>query len=148
MHLQTMQRKTLLKSKLQAGGTVVVMPAPDSPLVDQWRTLLEQHARVTCALERALGEHGLGVSEFEVLDELAGQPESECRMQALSDVVHLSQSALSRVVGRLEDQGLVIRTMCQQDRRGIFAQLTEDGRARYEAALPKHREVLAETLSS
>ena len=114
--------------------------------VDQWHTLLEQHARVTCALERALAEHGLGVSEFEVLDELARQPTSECRMQALSDVVHLSQSALSRVVGRLEDQGLVTRFMCQQDRRGIFAQLTDEGRARHGAALPAHRDVLAEHL--
>ena len=122
------------------------MPATDGRLVDEWRTLLEQHARVTGALEKALGEHGLGVSEFEVLDELANQPESACRMQALSDVVHLSQSALSRVVGRLEDEGLVARAMCQQDRRGIFAKLTDEGRARYEAALPTHREVLAETL--
>jgi DNA-binding MarR family transcriptional regulator len=122
------------------------MAATEGPLVDQWRTLLEQHARVTCALEKALGEHGLGVSEFEVLDELASQPDSGCRMQALSDVVHLSQSALSRVVGRLEDEGLVTRVMCQQDRRGIFAHLTDEGRARYGAALPTHREVLAENL--
>jgi DNA-binding MarR family transcriptional regulator len=79
-------------------------------------------------------------------DELANQPDCSCRMQALSDVVHLGQSALPRVVGRLEDEGLVIREICQQDRRGIFAQLTDEGRARYEAALPAHREVLAENL--
>lgn len=122
------------------------MPVQDGALVDQWRSLLEQHARLTSALERALEEHGLGVSEFEVLDELARQPQSACRMQALSDVVHLSQSALSRLVGRLEDQGLVTRSMCQLDRRGIFAHLTDEGRRRYDAALPKHREVLAENL--
>jgi len=124
------------------------MPGKESRVVDQWRTLLEQHARVTGALEKALAEHGLGVSEFEVLDELAGQPDSECRMQALSDVVHLSQSALSRVVGRLEDEGLVLRVMCQHDRRGIFAHLTAEGRARYEAALPTQREVLAANLQA
>lgn len=122
------------------------MTAPDGTLVFQWRALLEQHARVTIALEHALEEHGLGVSEFEVLDELASQPEEACRMQALSDVVHLSQSALSRVVGRLEDQGLVTRAMCMDDRRGIFAKLTKTGRQRYEAALPRHREVLAANL--
>ena len=121
------------------------MAVPDAA-VDQWHTLLERHARVTNALERALAEHGLGVSEFEVLDELARRPERECRMQALSDVVHLSQSALSRVVGRLEDQGLVTRFMCQQDRRGIFAHLTDEGRTRHEAALPTQRAVLAENL--
>jgi DNA-binding MarR family transcriptional regulator len=122
---------------------VVAEPATAEPLVTEWRTLLERHARVTTALERALAEHGLGVSEFEVLDELAGHPGAECRMQRLSEVVCLSQSALSRVVGRLEDQGLVTRFMCQQDRRGIFAQLTDEGRIRHEAARPTHRAVLA-----
>jgi DNA-binding MarR family transcriptional regulator len=123
------------------------MAVPDASL-DHWHTLLEQHARVTGALERALSAHGLGVSEFEVLDELARQPDEACRMQALSDVVHLSQSALSRVVGRLEEHGLVTRAICQQDRRGIFANLTDEGRARYEAALPTQRAVLAENLSA
>jgi DNA-binding MarR family transcriptional regulator len=124
------------------------MPGSDGALVFRWHTLLEQHARVSAALERALEEHGLGVSEFEVLEELARQPHNECRMQALSDAVHLSQSALSRVVGRLDDQGLVTRFICQQDRRGIFAHLTDEGRARYETARPTHRAVLADKLKS
>ena len=123
------------------------MAKPDT-LTAQWHALLEQHARVTTALERALGEHDLGVSEFEVLAELATTPVKECRMQQLSDVVHLSQSALSRVVGRLEEQGLVTRFMCQNDRRGIFASITDKGRERYGAALPTHRAVLAETLGN
>ena len=115
-------------------------------LAAQWRAMLEQHTRVTTALERALAEHELGVSEFEVLAELTTAPKNECRMLALSDVVHLSQSALSRVVGRLEEQGLVTRFMCQNDRRGIFAALTDEGRERYNAALPTYGQVLAETL--
>src|SRR4051812_455452 len=122
------------------------MAKSDAALVKQWQTLLEQHARVTMALERALAEHELGVSEFEVLAELASTPENECRMQQLSGTVHLSQSALSRVVGRLEEQGLVTRFMCQNDRRGIFASLTPEGKARYENAKPAHRQVLADNL--
>jgi DNA-binding MarR family transcriptional regulator len=115
-------------------------------LTAQWHALLEKHARVSVALERALAEHDLGVSEFEVLAELATTPEGECRMQQLSGTVHLSQSALSRVVGRLEEQGLVTRFMCQNDRRGIFASLTDEGKARYERALPAHRQVLVDNL--
>jgi DNA-binding MarR family transcriptional regulator len=107
---------------------------------------MEQHARVSSALDRALAEHGLGVSEFEVLEELEAAPDTECRMQTLSDVVHLSQSALSRVVGRLESRGLVTRVMCQNDRRGIYASLTDEGRKIHQAALPVYRSVLAETL--
>jgi len=122
------------------------MAKPDA-LTAQWHALLEQHTRVTTALERALGAHDLGVSDFEVLSELAAAPEQECRMQQLSGLVHLSQSALSRVVGRLEEQGLVTRFMCQNDRRGIFATITDKGRERYAEALPTHRAVLAETLA-
>jgi DNA-binding MarR family transcriptional regulator len=117
-------------------------------LVETWRDILDRHARVTCALERRLAEHGVGVSEFEVLERLATDARGEQRMQELAEAVHLSQSALSRVVGRLEDDGLVTRSMCKQDRRGIYAGLTEAGRARYEAARPAHREVLAEHLAA
>jgi DNA-binding MarR family transcriptional regulator len=118
----------------------------DQVLVAAWRELLERHARTTASLERRLQhDHGLGVSEYEVLERLAGAGK-DARMQELADAVHLSQSALSRVVARLEADGLVTRGMCPEDRRGIKACLTDSGRQRYEAARPTHREVLAETL--
>jgi DNA-binding MarR family transcriptional regulator len=121
--------------------------ARDDGLVESWRDLMERHARVTGALECVLqDEHGLGVSEFEVLERLAAGESDERRMQELADAVHLSQSALSRLIGRLEAEGLVTRAICSEDRRGIFACLTEAGRARYEAALPTQRRVLAENL--
>jgi DNA-binding MarR family transcriptional regulator len=116
-------------------------------LVESWRDLLERHARVTGALECVLqDEHGLGVSEFEVLERLAAGEKDERRMQELAESVHLSQSALSRLIGRLEAEGLVSRAICSEDRRGIFACLTDAGRARYEEALPTQRRVLAEKL--
>jgi DNA-binding MarR family transcriptional regulator len=119
----------------------------DTALVDTWRDLIDRYARSVGALERRLEEeHGLGVSEYEVLERLAEGPKSERRMQELAAAVHLSQSALSRVVGRLETDGLVTRGLCPEDRRGIYACLTDAGRARYKAARPTHRSVLAETL--
>jgi DNA-binding MarR family transcriptional regulator len=118
----------------------------DAALVDSWRELMDRHARTTSALERSLHEHGLGVSEYEVLERLASGDTDERRMQELADAVHLSQSALSRVVARLEADGLVVRAMCTSDRRGIFACLTDAGRERYLAARPTHRAVLAEAL--
>jgi DNA-binding MarR family transcriptional regulator len=119
----------------------------DTELVSAWRELVDRHARTTSALERRLEEeHGLGVSEYEVLERLAAPDKDQRRMQELADAVHLSQSALSRVVGRLETDGLVTRGICHEDRRGIYACLTDAGRARYEAARPTHRSVLAATL--
>ena len=118
----------------------------DTAVVDAWRELADRHARATGALERALHEHELGVSEYEVLERLASPDKDEHRMQELADNVHLSQSALSRVVARLEADGLVTRAICSEDRRGIYACITPAGRARYEAARPTHRRVLAEVL--
>ena len=116
-------------------------------LTVQWRDLLARHARTTVALDEALDEFGLGMSEFEVLDRLACECGERPRMQDLAPMLHLSQSALSRTVGRLEKDGLVVRSMCPEDRRGIAVCLTEDGRERYQAARETHRRVLAETLS-
>ena len=124
-----------------------VMSASEQALVESWRALADRHARVTCALERALqDEHGLGVSEFEVMERLAAPDKDQHRMQDLAESVYLSQSALSRLIGRLESEGLVTRAICSEDRRGIFACLTEQGRARYEAAKPSQRRVLADSL--
>ena len=124
------------------------MGSKETELLSAWHELLDCHARTTSALERRLQhDHGLGVSEYEVLERLAAYEKAERRMQELADAVHLSQSALSRVVARLEADGLVTRGMCPEDRRGIMACLTDDGRERYEQARPTHREVLAATLA-
>src|SRR5215207_6502181 len=95
-------------------------------LLDQWSDLESAHARVREALERALQrEHRLSLSEYEVLRRLADDPKGHRRIQELADEIHLSQSALSRLVGRLEEAGYVQRSTCEYDRRGIF----EIGRA-------------------
>ena len=112
-----------------------------------WRALAASHAVVSCALDRELGErHGLGVSDFEVLERLAESEDHKFRVQELADAVHLSQSALSRLIGRLEQHGLVQRVLCDLDRRGIYVTLTDEGRRRHAAAVPTHRAVLAATL--
>src|SRR5260221_5054907 len=114
------------------------------PLVSAWRSLAARHAAVSTALERELGErHGLGVSEFEVLERLAENDQHKFRVQELAESVHLSQSTLSRLIGRLEQHGLVQRNMCDADRRGIDVCLTEAGRQRHPEAVPPHRAVLA-----
>ncbi|MDF5751295.1 MarR family transcriptional regulator [Spongiactinospora sp. TRM90649] len=119
----------------------------EEAIVASWRHLLAQHAATWCALERELGDkHGLGPSEFEVLDRMVEDGEHQYRVQELADAVHLSQSALSRLIARLERAGLVSRAICDRDRRGVFVCITADGRARHAAALPTHRAVLSSTL--
>ena len=116
-------------------------------LLDRWSELEEEHARVREALERALQrEHRLSLTEYEVLRRLADSPEGHRRIQELADEIHLSQSALSRLVQRLEDDGYVSRAICDFDRRGVYACVTEAGRKAQTDARPTHVSVLADTL--
>jgi DNA-binding MarR family transcriptional regulator len=136
--------KRQARAGLEAGGA----PAGGVPdVVSSWRALAASHAAVSAALERDLGErHGLSVSEFEVLERLAEDEEHKFRVQELAESVHLSQSALSRLIAKLEQHGLVQRSLCDLDRRGIYVCLTEAGRRRHADALPTQRAVLAATL--
>jgi DNA-binding MarR family transcriptional regulator len=112
-------------------------------LVCEWREMLSLHARTWSALERELNErHGLGASEFEVLDRLIETSRPSCRVQELANDIHLSQSALSRLIARLEREGLVTRGMCTEDRRGISVTPTEAGRVKHAEAVATHRAVL------
>jgi DNA-binding MarR family transcriptional regulator len=130
--------------KVSTGTTVETGAA-----VREWRELLARHADLTCALDRELqAGHQLGMSEYEVLERLAELPEQSAKVQQIAGSVHLSQSALSRVIGRLEAAGLVERHMCPEDRRAINVRLTEDGLLRQTEAQPTQRRVLAERLHS
>jgi DNA-binding MarR family transcriptional regulator len=50
------------------------------------------------------------------------------------------------LVQRLEDDGFVCRNVCDHDRRGVFACVTDAGRKAQAEAHPTHVSVLAETL--
>ena len=116
-------------------------------VVSAWRELAACHAAACAALERELGErHGLGVSDFEVLERLTEGDGRKFRAQDLAEAVHLSQSALSRLVDRLVKNALVERCACDNDRRGIFVVLTAEGRRRQAEAAVTHRDVLARLL--
>jgi len=128
--------------------SILVGVKKDEAAVTAWRELLAAHARTHGALERALKDHDLGVSEYEILERLASDEAKERRMQELGEAVHLSQSAPSRTVARLEQDGLAIRGMCPNDRRGIMVCITDAGRERLEEARPAHRAALAESLGA
>jgi len=122
----------------------------DTGLEERWRTILSVHARTMCEIDRVLHPHGLGASDFEVLDILATEAPGEgdqCRVQNLVGRVHLSQSALSRLIGRLEKDGLVVRSVCAEDRRGVWVRLTRKGRDLHAAVLPLQRDALTRMLA-
>ncbi|MBP1159886.1 DNA-binding MarR family transcriptional regulator [Rhodococcus sp. PvR044] len=112
-----------------------------------WRTLAALHGLLDTELERALQrEHDLSVVEYTVLDALSRQDDWHMRMSQLARAAALSSSATTRLVNRLESRGLLARYLCQDDRRGIYTEVTEAGRALLERARPTHDAKLREAL--
>lgn len=117
----------------------------DDALAAAWHDLMGRYHHIACALDRELSaRHGMTGSEFEVLQQLAAAEGNEVRMHELGERVHLTQSALSRMIGRLERDGLAERGMCTEDRRSVWARITTAGVDRYAAAKPTQRAVLRE----
>ena len=104
-----------------------------------WRSFLRAHATITRRLEAELvAEHDLPLASYDVLVQLSEAPGSRLRMTELADRVLLSRSGLTRLVDRLERDGLVRREACPDDARGTLAVLTDGGLARLRAAWPTH----------
>ena len=112
-----------------------------------WRTLAALHGLIETALERELqGEHDLSVVEYTVLDALSRQDGWHMRMAQLARAAALSSSATTRLVNRLEDRGLLRRILCEDDRRGIYTELTPAGSALLADARPTHDRTLESAL--
>jgi DNA-binding MarR family transcriptional regulator len=106
-----------------------------------WRGLLRSHASLTRALDVDLvSSHGLPLTSYEVLLFLADSDAGRLRMSELADSVLLSRSGLTRLVDRLERQGLLRRESCSQDRRGSYAVITARGRELFDRARVTHLE--------
>ncbi len=104
-----------------------------------WRGLLQTHAAVTGALDAEMrAAHDLSLSSYEVLMFLADAPDHRLRMAQIADRVLLSRSGLTRLVDRLERQGLLTRRRCESDARGLFAEITPEGRRVFDAARKTH----------
>jgi len=104
-----------------------------------WRGLLRVHSRLTKALDADLARaHGIPLSSYEVLLFLADAPDGRLRMAELADGVLLSRSGLTRLVDRMERDGLLRRERCEDDARGFWAIITDDGRELFQRARATH----------
>ncbi len=104
-----------------------------------WRGFLEAHARLIDLLASELREEtGLPLTWYDVLVHLSEAEDGQRRMQDLADSVLLSKSGLTRLIDRMEGEGLVERIACEEDRRGLWARLTDAGWDRLRATSPSH----------
>jgi DNA-binding MarR family transcriptional regulator len=109
----------------------------DEERFQAWLNLVQTHAVVNARIEAELeAACGLSLAEHEVLVRVAGAPDRRLRMYDLAELVLLSKSGVTRIVDRLEKRGLVLRRMCETDRRVVYAALAPEGEQVLAAARP------------
>jgi DNA-binding MarR family transcriptional regulator len=108
-----------------------------------WRGLLRAHACLAKRLDSELDQaHRLPMTSYEVLHHLQEASGGRMRMCDLAEQAQLSRSGLTRLVDRLERDGLLERCSCDHDARGSYACLTPTGRERLEEARGTHLAVV------
>jgi DNA-binding MarR family transcriptional regulator len=123
-----------------------VAQQPSKAAVTAWTRLVRAQQALVAAVERDLTEAGLPpLAWYDVLLELDRAPEGRLTPGALQDAVLLAQYNLSRLLDRLEAEGLVRRIPYPGDKRRQWLEITIDGRAlrsrmwpAYAASLQRH----------
>lgn len=105
--------------------------------LNAWRSLLLAHARSVILIAREIEDAGgLRLEWYDVLLELQSVPNGRLRLADLADRVVLTRSGISRLVTRLEAEGLVQRQETATDGRGVVAAITSEGRRRFKETWP------------
>lgn len=114
----------------------------DDPRITAVGLLFEAHAGLSTRFTTQLEEHGLSAVEFEVITRLARSPGNQLRMTDLAAQTSLSTSGVTRVVDRMERDGLLVRQACPSDRRSSYAVVTAAGMQRLNETLPGHLQMI------
>jgi DNA-binding MarR family transcriptional regulator len=114
-----------------------------------WYRMLQLSRATLRELDRRLDEeHRISVSEFDVLITLTNADGQRLRMTDLADAVMFSSGGVTRLIGRLEGRGLVLREPDPSDARGSLAVLTAAGAQRLAAARLTHDAVIDEIIGA
>ncbi len=121
----------------------------DDESLAAWRALLGAHARVTADVEVALAEAGLPpLTWYDVLLPLYRASGRRLRMGALANETTLSRTGLTRLVDRIEREGLLRRDSVAEDRRGSYVVITPVGSAMLKRMWPVYERVLDESFAA
>ena len=114
---------------------------------EAWEALLSAHAAVTKQFAAEDMWQQVSMREYDVLYTLARCPQP-VRISELNRHVLLSQPALSRLVDRLAERGLLQRQPDSADRRGVLLSLTAAGRALQRELGSQHARSVARVLTA
>jgi DNA-binding MarR family transcriptional regulator len=123
------------------------MPGRTRLANDAWEALLSAHARLMKQFAAEDIWQDLSMREYDVLYTLSKCPEP-VRMGELHRHVLLSQPALSRMVDRLVERGLVERCADPSDGRGVRLSLTDAGRDKQHEIGRRHARSVARAVTA
>jgi DNA-binding MarR family transcriptional regulator len=117
--------------------------------LEPWVRFLRAHAAITRQLSARLeADHGLTLSDYDVLVQLYFAPERALRRVDLARTVLLTASGITRLLDGLERAGWVEKKSCASDARVSYAALTEAGATKFEEASASHRADIDELFGS
>lgn len=119
-------------------GAGSIDPRFDDDRLTAMGLFVETYTAIMETVESELAGGGLTGSAFEVMIRLCRSPDQRLRMTELAAQSTLTNSGLTRVVDRLERDGLVVREPCAHDRRGFWAVATPLGLEHMASLLPDH----------
>jgi DNA-binding MarR family transcriptional regulator len=110
-----------------------------------WRAFLRAHSTMLRRISADLDEAGLPpLAWYDVLAALRDAPDHRLRQVELAERVLLSTSGLSRLLDRIEENGLAQRTSCETDRRSFYIELTDEGATMLERMWPVYARGIAD----
>lgn len=97
---------------------------------DLWYSFVRAHRTMIREVERRLAAAGLpSYAWYDTLWGLESGPDGTRRMHELADALAIERYNLTRLVDRLEQEGLVTRARSAEDGRAAYASITKEGRA-------------------
>jgi DNA-binding MarR family transcriptional regulator len=106
-----------------------------------WRSYVVSTLMLRQRLHRELAErHEVSLTDYEVLVCLSSKEDRRMRMTELASMLGSTKSRLSHQIGRMEADGVVRRVKDPEDKRGVAAELTDEGFAVLDQAAPTHVE--------
>ena len=123
--------------------------APFGEAYQAFKAVLQVQARMVAELDRQTEEAGvLHPTWLDLLLKLSHAPDERLRMGDLAEWAVLSRGGVTRLVTRIEADGLLRREPCEDDGRGSYAVLTPAGAEALRQAEPIYRKVLAEKFAA
>lgn len=127
-----MEETTPVSSMIRKNGPIKIAA---------WRLMMEKHQDFMRQFEHEFRtRHGLSANEFDVL--INARPVPQVRHRDLLRSLVMSRSALSRLLGKLEDRGLVTQEPDPEDHRGVLVALTEAGAKLCDEAAETNAEII------